>query len=207
MTVAAPPQHSVAAVVPTEPERIAVVGRRGTLPILLDLGVEPIARAVGDAVGLGEEAAELVADFEAEVDDAAAQIEDPGTVSIMGLFSPDDLRVDRSGNFVGQLVERLGGDVVPREEEPAVDPEDPIVNYVSLEQLDLLRGDRLITFVDLSEELQSAYRALEAEPVVHALPAFQRGEVLEVDPQLVFGTAGLTGLRELLDQLESFFAA
>lgn len=274
--------------VPTDPERIAVVGRRGTLPILLDLGFEPIAAldasfilgqpfhplitertdeigvepiamadtgpnleqvaalrpdliigaaidisdvadplaeiaptvgiewdfedplanvlAVGEAMGRGEEAAELVADFEAEVDAVAAGIEDPGTVSIMGLFAPDDLRVYRSGNFVGQLVERLGGEVVPTEAELPVDPEDPIINDVSLEQLELLRGDRLISFVNVGEELRSAYRAIEAEPVVQGLPAFRTGQVLEVDPQLVFGTAGVTGLRELLGQLEAFFA-
>lgn len=275
--------------VPVDASRIVVADRRGTLPTLLDLGVEPVAAVdasaifgqpfhpaiaadveaagvevlpaadfvvevepvaaarpdliigasvdietvydqlsgiaptvaldfdfedprenvvpIGAVVGLEGEAAQLLADFEAEVADVGAELDDVGTVSIVGLFAPDDLRIYRDGNLVGQLVEQLGGTVVPTEDELPYDPVDPLINTVSAEQLPLLSGDRLVAFVNEGDEARRTFETLTADvPTYATLPAVQAGEVLELDPQLVFFTAGVSGLREALDQLAGFLA-
>ena len=49
-----------------------------------------------------------------------------------------------------------------------------------------------------SAEEAAAYRALQSEPLVQALPAFQSGQVMEADPQLAFGAAGVTGINLML---------
>ena len=40
---------------------------------------------------------------------------------------------------------------------------------------------------------------------MQALPAFPAGQVLEADPQLAFGAAGVTGITAMLEDLVEFF--
>jgi iron complex transport system substrate-binding protein len=171
--------------------------------------VDPLdnARIIGDAVARPDEAAALVAQFETSLAAAAAEITDPGTVSIIGLFAIDDIRIYREHNLYGALTEQLGGEVVPTETELPFDPADNEVNAVSLEQLGMAAGERVISFVNVAPEADAAYRAIEAEALVQALPGFQAGQVLEADPQLAFGAAGVTGIQAMLDQLVAFYAA
>lgn len=168
---------------------------------------DPLANAIaiGDALDRADEARALVEEFEQSLADAAAQISDPGTVSIIGLFAADDIRIYREQNLYGALTEQLGGEVVPTEAELPYDPEDNELNYVSLEQIGLAAGERVISFVNRSAEGAAAYQALESEPLVQALPAFQSGQVLEADPQLAFGAAGVTGIDAMLEQLVAFY--
>lgn len=274
--------------VPVEPERIAVLGRRGTLPILLDLGFEPVGAVdasplfgdpfhplimdrataagvepipfgadgpnleavallqpdliignlreyeavaielqqiapvialewdfvdpvanvhnVAELMGVPDEADALVAGFEADLAAASGAATFDGTVSIAGFFGPDDLRVYRGGNVLGQLVTDFGGQLVPSDEQLPLG-EDSGVSYISQENIDVLSGDRLISFVNLSSELRSAYEEQTENPLVQALPSFQNEQVLEIDPQLVFGSAGLEGLELVVSQLAEFFAS
>lgn len=274
--------------VPVDPQRIAVVGRRGVLAVVLDLGFEPIAaldgsfvygqpfhplitdraeeigiepigrtdagpnleqvvalnpdliigasvdfeqiasqlaqiaptvgvefdfvdpaanvQTVAEVLGVGDEATDRLEEFWAEVDTVAANLPDPGTISLV-LPSLEVMRIYRGNSFVGQLVKDLGGQIVPTEKALPPDPEERFYNIVSLEQVDLLSGDRLIFYVNLAEEAQAAYREFLAQPLVQRLPAVQAGQVLAIDIQLVFGAAGLTGMREVLSQLETFFSS
>lgn len=271
--------------VPLDAERI-VVGRRGPLPVLLDLGVEPVGSydateligqpfhplitdrveaagvepipaedfqmqlepiaalepdliisasvdieatydqlsqiaptvaldfdfdeplnnvvPIGEVVGREEQAHELVEEFEADVEDAGEGLDDPGTVSIVARFGPDDLRLYRSGNLVGQLVEELGGEVVPTEDELALDADNPLNNVISEEQLTLASGERLIVFANPGEAGDAEVASLEEVPTYQRLPAVQSGAVLRMDVQLPFFTAGLEGVREALDELVAF---
>jgi iron complex transport system substrate-binding protein len=168
---------------------------------------EPIANAlvIGEALGLEDEAEALIADFETALDEAASDTADPGTVSIVALFAPDDLRIYREANLYGSMTTALGGQIVPIEEELPLDPEDGEVNYVSLEEIGLASGERLISFVNLASDSQDGYEAIKSESLVQALPGFQNDLVLEADPQLAFGAAGVTGLQAMLDQLVEFY--
>lgn len=274
--------------VPATPERIAVLGRRGTLPILLDLGfkpvgaidasflfgnpfhplimdrataagVEPIPFAadgpnleavallqpdliignlrefeavaaqlqqiapvialqwdfanpisnvhkVADLMGVPDAADALVADFEADLAAASEASDTVGSVSIAGFFGASDLRVYRGSNTLGQLVVDLGGQLVPTEQQLPLG-NDPGVNYISQENLEVFSGERLISFVNHGSELRGAYDDQIQSPLVQALPAFQNDQVLEVDPQLVFGSAGIEGLRVVVGQLVQFFTS
>lgn len=170
---------------------------------------DPIANAtvIAAVLGLDDEAGALVDEFESALDEAASSTKDPGTVSIVGLFAPEDLRIYREGNLYGAMTTALGGQIVPTADVLPLDPDDGEVNYVSLEQIGLASGDSLISFVNLSTDQQSAYAAIEDEPLVQALPGFQNDRVLETDPQLAFGAAGVTGLTAMLDQLVEFYGA
>lgn len=169
--------------------------------------VDPLsnAEAIGAALGVEDRAAELVADFDSAVEVAAGSTADPGTVSIVGLFAADDIRIYREHNLYGRLTTALGGQIVPSEAELAYDPEDNEVNYVSMEEIGLAAGDRTIALVNLAPEADAAYRELAANPLVQLLPGFAAGRVLEADPQLAFGAAGSTGIRAMLDQLVEFY--
>lgn len=168
---------------------------------------DPLANAVtiGEALGVGEEAEALVDGFEASLESAAAETEAPGTVSIIGLFAPDDIRIYREQNLYAAFAEQLGGQVVPTEDDLPLDPEDNELNYVSMEQIGLATGEHVISFVNLSGEAGAGYRELESDALVQALPGFENGQVLEADPQLAFGAAGVTGMEAMLAQLVQFF--
>jgi iron complex transport system substrate-binding protein len=168
---------------------------------------DPLANAVtiGEALGRPEEAQALVDEFDESMAAATAETADPGTVSIIGLFAADDIRIYREHNLYGRLTEQLGGQIVPDEGELPLDPEDNEVNYVSMEQISLASGERVISFVNLAAEEAGAYEELVSAPLVQALPAFQSGQVLEADPQLAFGAAGSTGINVMLDELVAFY--
>jgi iron complex transport system substrate-binding protein len=168
---------------------------------------DPLANAttIGAALGVTEAADGLVAEFDDALATATEATEAPGSVSIVGLFGPDDIRIYRDANLYGVFTELLGGEIVPTEDELALDPADPEVNFVSMEQIALASGDHLISFVNLSGESDAGYRELESADLVQALPGFQNEQVLEADPQLAFGAAGVTGLIAMLDQLTEFY--
>lgn len=168
---------------------------------------DPLANAIaiGEAMGRPAEAQALVDGFDAALDEAAAEVADPGAVSIVGLFAADDIRIYREHNLYGVLTERLGGQIVPTEAELPYDPEDNEVNAVSLEQIALARGERIISFVNLAAEADADYRSLAADPLVQSLPGFRNDAVLEADPQLAFGAAGTTGISLMLEQLVAFY--
>ena len=170
---------------------------------------DPLANAVtiGEALGRTVQAQALVDQFEDTLAAAAASTADPGTVSIIGLFAADDIRIYREHNLYGVLTERLGGQVVPTEAELPYDPEDNEVNSISLEQIGLASGERVVSFVNLAADADAAYRALATDPLVQALPGFRNGRVLEADPQLAFGAAGVTGITTMLDQLVAFYGS
>ena len=272
--------------IPTNPERVVVLDRPGTLPFLLEMGVEPVgaleagwlfggpfhplvseraaalgvepidgsdgpnleqiaalerdliignvrdmfgtedllagiaptvglqwdfAKAVNNAINIGamlgleDEVQVLVDDFQTALDDATSNTDDPGTVSIIGLFGPDDIRIYRSLNLFGQLTEELGGQVVPTEDVLPINPGDGEVNNTSLEEISLASGDRITSFVNVSPESIEGYTEAEQQPLIQALPAFQNDLVLHADPQLAFGAAGSTGVQEILNQLVEFY--
>lgn len=168
---------------------------------------DPLANAVtiGEALGRPDEAAALVSAFEASLATAASETENPGTVSIIGLFAPDDIRVYREHNLYGQLTEQLGGQIVPTEAELAFDPEDNEVNFISMEEIGMAGGERIIALVNRSPEGVSAHQELVSGALVQALPAFQSGQVLEADPQLAFGAAGVGGIERMLEELMAFY--
>ncbi len=89
--------------------------------------------------------------------------------------------------------------MVPSEEELPLDPDDPLLNVISEERLNLLTGDRLTVFANLGEGGDGEIEGLEGVPTYVQLPAAEANEVLRLDVQLPFLTAGLDGRREALD--------
>lgn len=162
---------------------------------------------IAEMMGVSNRATEQLDAFQAEVAAVAAELPNPGTISIALAISLQNIRIFRGRSFIGQLVKELGGQIVPTEEELPTESEDQLFNAVSLEQVGLLSGDRVIFYVNQAEDLQAAHREFLAEPLAQSLPAIQADQVLEIDVQLAFGIAGLTGMRAVLNQLQTFFSS
>lgn len=163
---------------------------------------------IGEALGRPEEAQALADEYNDALAAAAAETPSPGTVSIVMFLGADNVRIHREAYVFGQIVTALGGEVVPDEETlPFEAADNDEVNFVSLEEIGLASGDRLLALVNVDSWSDEAYRDLSAQPIVQTLPAFQSGQVLEIDPQLAIGSAGMAGLHAALEQLVDFFSS
>lgn len=159
---------------------------------------------LGHVFGLAEKAASLRSAFKADVTSAAAKARNPGTVSIV-LPIGDGVRLYGPNNLVGHIVGGLGGSVVPDLSGMPLDPSGSLTT-VSWEQMALISGDTVVILANLSRELRADVDKLLAHPLFQGLPAARANKVIEVESQAVFGTAGLRGQRQVLDQLAKAFA-
>jgi len=154
---------------------------------------------LGRIFGLESKAAELRAAFQADVATAKAGLKSPGTVSLI-LPLADQLRIYDARNLSGDIVQGLGGTVVP-DIAPYVTTAGDDIAHVSYEQVNLVTGDTIVVFVNLSSDYQEIRQKLLSDPLFQQLPAVQAGRVIEVESQANFGTAGLRGQRQVLDVL------
>lgn len=176
-----------------------------TVGVPIDFSVpEEELTTLGMVFGLEEKAASLRSTFKADVASAAARARNPGTVSIV-LPIGDGVRLYAPNNLVGQIVGGLGGSVVPDLSGMPLAP-GGFNTTVSWEQLSLISGDTIVILVNLSRELRADVDKLLSHPLFQGLAAVQANKVLEVESQAVFGTAGLRGQRQILDQLTRAFA-
>ncbi|MEM9516376.1 MAG: ABC transporter substrate-binding protein [Actinomycetota bacterium] len=160
---------------------------------------------VAEVFGLEERGEELVSEFGDAVESARNRVADARTVSLV-LPLQDGFRLYRNNHLVGDLIERLGGTVVPTEEE--LPPEvGTLYNTVSLERADLISSDGAILYVNTGSESADLLAQFLDSPVIENSPAIQNEAFIEIDPQLVFGTAGLTGMRLVLEQVADFLAS
>ncbi|MQA01038.1 MAG: ABC transporter substrate-binding protein [Dehalococcoidia bacterium] len=154
---------------------------------------------LGKVFGLEAKAADLRAAFQADVNEAKATLENPGTVSLI-LPMADQLRIYDERNLTGEILKGLGGTVVP-DIKPLVQVADDDIVHVSYEQTNLVTGNTIVIFVNLSADYQAIRQRLVSHPLFQQLTAVKAGRVIEVESQANFGTAGLRGQRQVLDVL------
>src|SRR5215210_313375 len=155
---------------------------------------------IGRALGMDDEAAELVADTEARV--AAVAEEHPEFAELdfaytslgaeaLYLYLPTDPRV--------QLIEDLGLSVAPSVEELGADSDGSFYAQLSLEQAPAIESDVLIGFTDGL----SAEEALTSDPYA-GVPAIERDAAVVLDDQTVAAAASsvsVLAIPYVLDQL------
>ena len=149
----------------------------------------------GRALGLEDEAQQVVDDVLAQIDAALAErpdVEgktvaytwiDPANPSTIGVYTPLDARV--------QLLADLGLETAPSVTELAGDTDQFFVN-LSAEQSDTLSDvDVLVTYGD-----DTTLAALQADPLLNKIPAVARGSVVVLpnDAPLASATSGPTVL-------------
>jgi len=159
---------------------------------------------LGKVFGMEEKAATLIGDFEAEIAAVRPRLRSPGRVSIV-LPMADGVRVYAASNLVGQIVTGLGGAIAP--DVSRLNP-DPSGNFtvLSFERVDAIDGDTIVILANLATDWMTYKQSLYEMPVFQILPAVKAGRIVEVESQAVFGTAGLRGQRQILEQLARAFA-
>lgn len=127
---------------------------------------------VGEALGLSDEAADLVAQVDSDIADLAAQYPALADTSfaygannqpeIFNVFRDDDPRV--------QLLTQLGMTVTPSVEELAPDGDDSYFYQLGFENLNALESDVLVAYFGTQADVD----AFVADPLVAAMPQVQQ---------------------------------
>lgn len=171
--------------------------------VILPFGEDRVDQllAYSDVFDRTDEAQAVVDDFNAQVDSLDLE----GTFSMIALFAPGTFDLFQDNFTVVELLEQAGMQQVPDTSTlPGYDPEDNRVRQISLEQSDLLEGDHIIAVVATEGDLDEAVtEAVGDEPLWQKVPAVQNGQVVAVDGAYAFGSAGLSGFREILDAVKA----
>ena len=159
---------------------------------------------LGQVLGQETKAAGLREAFRGEVAAARARARNPGSVSIV-LPVVNGVRIYSPGNLAGQIVQGLGGSVVP--DISGLNPDAAgLLALISDEQVGVINGETILLLVNLAPELRADTNRFLTSPLVQGLPATKAGRLVEIESQANFGTAGLRGQRQILEQLTLLFA-
>jgi iron complex transport system substrate-binding protein len=147
-----------------------------------------------EALGREDEAAEMLAEYEARAEEVGAKVPDDTEVSIVR-FVPGEIRLYAQENFIGTVLDDTG---IARPEAQDV-PEFDVV--VSPEQIDLAAGD--VIFVGTyGDPAETDGPAVLGGPLWQKIPAVQAADVHEVDDDIWFLGTGVGAAELVLDELE-----
>ncbi|MGA9870971.1 MAG: ABC transporter substrate-binding protein [Rhodococcus sp. (in: high G+C Gram-positive bacteria)] len=161
----------------------------------------------GKALGKDQEAADLVADVEKQITDAAAKYPalEGKTVTIALPNAPGTFAVSKSGDVRVEFLEQLGlvNEPTIQEADPAK-AADAVYFELSLEQASLLKPDVLFVVAYDKETLGAFLR----EPAVASQPVSTEGRVastesLSVDKNFAFGGLTVLTIPYILDDVAS----
>jgi iron complex transport system substrate-binding protein len=159
---------------------------------------------LGQVFGMEARAAALREGFRGEVATARSRARNPGSVSIV-LPVVNGVRIYSPGNLAGQIVQGLGGSVVP--DIKGLNPDAAgLLALISDEQVGVIDGETILLLVNLAPELRTDTNRFLTSPLVQGLPATRANRLVEIESQANFGTAGLRGQRQILEQLTRLFA-
>ncbi|MEM7091706.1 MAG: ABC transporter substrate-binding protein [Actinomycetota bacterium] len=157
------------------------------LPVVPTLDWQQDAQLLANALGRGEELADLVADYDARAEALSARIDDElGDPSIAVLrIRPDSMRVHTNLHFSGELLDAVGLRVPDAfTAQPATDRLDStLLVRLSLEQIGMLADADYIwilpvgTAVQSQEDVDAAVAEVQANALWQTLPAVQAGRV------------------------------
>jgi ABC-type Fe3+-hydroxamate transport system substrate-binding protein len=116
-------------------------------------------RFAGRVSGMEEQAEELIEDFDRRVDEAAGNLGDLGTTSVVSMF-PGEVRLYSAESVVGGLVESLGARNVPELESLSVgEIRAGVVYGLSEEVIPDLQGETLILLQNPTSQEEMDYIA------------------------------------------------
>jgi iron complex transport system substrate-binding protein len=127
---------------------------------------------VGEALGMSDEAADLVAQVDSDIADLAAQypVLSGKTFAYGANNQPEILNVFRDDDPRVQLLTQLGMTVAPSVEELAPDGDDSYFYQLGFENLNTLESDVLVAYFGTQADVD----AFVADPLVAAMPQVQQ---------------------------------
>jgi iron complex transport system substrate-binding protein len=164
---------------------------------------------VADVLGVPERAEEVVAEYDAhlaEVRDLVGLDDEPITVSMVRIQSPEELRIETPESFSGQILADVGFDRPDNQLQP-----DGGADYISLslERIPEVDAPTIIVtyyFDDFTNDTIQAWEQLQTNGLWQALPAVQAGNVIEADFSY-WGSANYYAAHRVLDDIAEAFAS
>lgn len=179
--------------------RDVVEGATDRLIVLEDRpSAEDQIRTLGEELDRTDEADELLADLEAARDDAAGEVPDDCVVSAATIYPGPAPAIYVTGDAtVPAALVDLGCTLTPSAD--GLDPDQLGRVYVSLEELGMLDGPRLVLIQNEAVEGEGESLAeIESSPLWEGLPAVEAGAVVTIDR---LGYPGIVGQTRLYDDL------
>jgi iron complex transport system substrate-binding protein len=159
----------------------------------------------GDALGKGEEAKQLLAEYETRAADFGASLgEALATEVSIVRFMPDQIRVYGPDSFSGIVVGDTG--LARPELQLLADAEDKRFGEVSAEELDSAGGD-VVFYCAYGADGETMLAEYTGGELWQSIPAVQEGKAYNVDDEVWMTGIGVTAAGMILDDLEQYLAA
>lgn len=154
---------------------------------------------LAEALNVPERADEVVAEYDAHVQQVRDAVGDPGAVevSLVRVQAADVLRLETPASFPGQVLDDVGFARPAGQLEP--DPDRDFIE-ISLELIPEADGD--VVFVLANGENTGARETITSSALWQNLPAAQAGQVVDADYD-VWGSSTYRGAHAILDDLEA----
>lgn len=161
---------------------------------------------VGEALGQRDVAEALINEFEGEVADRAASLDNAvDTVSVVSV-RPESVRIWREALSEAALIADLGVELTPTAadfDQSILDPDVPDRIDVSPELIPAIDGEALVLRQDTEDaEESAALEDIRSGPLWQGLPAVESDRVLVVGTYTF--TGGLYGYRDFIDEVATF---
>jgi iron complex transport system substrate-binding protein len=159
----------------------------------------------GDALGKADEAAQLLADYEARASEIGASLgEAVGTEVSLVRFMPDQIRYYGPDSFSGIV---LGDTGLARPELQQLNgAEDRRFAEVSAEEIDTLGGD-VIFYCAYGDDGDAQLDEYTGGELWQSIPAVQSGAAHQVDDEIWMTGIGVSAAGLILDDLETYLSA
>jgi iron complex transport system substrate-binding protein len=149
-----------------------------------------------EALGMEDQAQQMLDDYDARADALGASLEEPPTVSMVR-FLPGETRLYQKASFIGTVLEDVG---LPR---PPSQDVDDFAAEISPEQIAQADADVIfVTHYGAAEETTRP-EIIDA-PLWQSLDAVQRGDVHEMPDDVWMLGIGIRAANIVLDDLEAF---
>jgi iron complex transport system substrate-binding protein len=159
----------------------------------------------GDALGKGEEAKQLLADYETRAAEFGTSLGDAVATEVsLVRFMPDQIRFYGPDSFSGIV---LGDTGLARPELQQLNgAEDRRFGEVSAEELDTVGGD-VIFYCAYGSDGEAMLADYTGGELWQSIPAVQAGKAHQVDDEVWMTGIGVTAAGMILDDLEQYLAA
>lgn len=162
---------------------------------------------VADVLGVPERAEAAVAEYEAhvaDVRDAVGLDDNPVTVSVVRIQSPEEIRVETPASFSGQIIADVG---FARPHNQAQADADADYISLSLERIPDVDAPTIIALYYFGDgDTSAAWEGLKTSPLWRALPAVQSSDVIEAD-FTNWGSANYYAAHRVLDDIAAAFGS
>ena len=159
----------------------------------------------GDALGKGEEAKQLLDDYEARAAEFGTGLGDAIATEVsLVRFMPDQIRYYGPDSFSGIVLGDVG--LARPELQLLEDAEDKRFGEVSAEEIDTLGGD-VVFYCGYGSDGEAMLAEYTGGELWQAIPAVQDGKAYAVDDEVWMTGIGVTAAGMILDDLETHLQA